>query len=38
MTTAQIVLEIIIMSIVYWVGVGMGYIAGVIKGREDGEK
>lgn len=35
MTTTQIILEIIIMAIVYWVGVGMGYVAGVIKGRED---
>ena len=38
MTTTQIILEIIIMTIVYWVGVGLGYVAGVIKGREDGNK
>ena len=35
MTTTQIILEVVIIAIVYWIGVGMGYITGVIKMRNE---
>lgn len=35
MTTTQIILNVIIIIIVYCCGFGMGYVTGVIKGRED---